>query len=483
MWMEEFFKSVTFEDFLIRPHHGMLDSRKDANLTMQFSRRISIKTPIVGANMDTVTGENMMKALSLNGCFGFIHRNCSIEKEARQVAAVKRQQSFIVSNPLVICKNTSIGEAKRIAQVEKVSGLLVEETAGNGILVGVLSRRDFPTGNDEKSVFEFMTPFDRLVTAKEGISLEEAERVMYEIRKEKLPIIDENGKIRGLVTMKDLEKSKHFPYSSIDSRGRLLVGATIGATGDFMERAAAIIEAEADCVLIDIAHGDSEVMRKAVESFKAKFPNTELVCGNVGTRDGARFLADLGADAVKVGIGPGHGCRTRIETGVGVPQMQAIREAYLGVDGRVPIIADGGIEDDGEIAKAIFCGADTVMLGSMIAGTDESPGVISINPATKKQVKKYRGMTSPDAVLDRNDWENPSEILESSPAQEGQPLEIDYVGSVVPIIKRIREHLQSTVSYTGQRTLSLVHKLAVASPYDYFINKLTEAAQKESFDR
>src|SRR3989344_3974688 len=163
MWMEEFFKSVTFEDFLIRPHHGMLDSRKDADLTMRFSRHISIKTPIVGANMDTVTGENMMKALSLNGCFGFIHRNCSIEKEARQVAAVKRQQSFIVSNPLVICKNTSIGEAKRIAQVEKVSGLLVEETAGNGILVGVLSRRDFPTGNDEKSVFEFMTPFDRLV--------------------------------------------------------------------------------------------------------------------------------------------------------------------------------------------------------------------------------------------------------------------------------------------------------------------------------
>ena len=431
MWMEEFFKSVTFEDFLIRPHHGMLDSRKDANLTMQFSRRISIKTPIVGANMDTVTGENMMKALSLNGCFGFIHRNCSIEKEARQVAAVKRQQSFIVANPLAVGKNMPIKEAKRIVKIEKVSGLLVEESPGSGILAGILSRRDFPRDNDEKLVSEFMTPFDRLVTAKEGVSLEEAERVMYEIRKEKLPIID----------------------------------------------------AEADCVLIDIAHGDSEVMRKAVESFKAKFPNTELVCGNVGTRDGARFLADLGADAVKVGIGPGHGCRTRIETGVGVPQMQAIREAYLGVDGRVPIIADGGIEDDGEIAKAIFCGADTVMLGSMIAGTDESPGVISINPATKKQVKKYRGMTSPDAVLDRNDWENPSEILESSPAQEGQPLEIDYVGSVVPIIKRIREHLQSTVSYTGQRTLSLVHKLAVASPYDYFINKLTEAAQKESFDR
>lgn len=262
-----------------------------------------------------------------------------------------------------------------------------------------------------------------------------------------------------------------------------MVGATVGATGDYLDRAGALINAGVDCILMDIAHSDSEVMIKAIRGFKNKFKNFELACGNVGTGAGAKFLMDLGVNAIKVGIGPGRGCRTRLEVGAGVPQLQAIREAYLATGGKIPIIADGGIKNDKDIAMAIFSGASTVMLGSMLSGTDENPGVIIDDPVSKRKMKIYRGMTSVEAVLDGGRLKSdPNELLQTSQAQEGQSLSVPYTGSVIEIIKRIKDHLRSAVSYAGETTLAAAHRKIAADPEKYLV-KLSESAKKESWDR
>lgn len=486
MEIEEIFKGRTFKDFLLRLKHGVLEHRGDAILTMPLSRHINIAVPIVGANMDTVTREKMMKTLSVEGCFGFLDRNCSIEDEAARVRWVKSQQSYLIDNPCVIHKDATVGEAKKLMKKRGISGVLVEEKPESKILAGIFTQRNIPA-DESKKVAGYMTPYDKLIIAQEGISLEEAERLMFENSKEKLPIVDKSRMfIRGLITMKDLRKAKQKPYSTKDARGRLLVGAAIGAVGDYMERAEALVEAETDCVLIDIAHGDSEIMRKAVVTFKAKFPDVELACGNVGTGEGAKFLADLGVDAIKVGIGPGRGCRTRLETRFGVAQLQAVREAYLAVGDKVPIIADGGIKDDGDVAMAIIAaGASTVMIGSELAGTDEAPGAVIDDPEKKRKVKIYRGMTSPQAVLDGS-VRDTDDVLKTMRAPEGQQKPVDYTGSAADIINRIKEHVQSAVSQAGTRNLwDARHKFAFGiclNPGD-FLNVLSDAAREESFDR
>jgi IMP dehydrogenase len=304
---------------------------------------------------------------------------------------------------------------------------------------------------------------------------------MYDSRKEKLPLIEPfSRKIQGLITMRDLKLSKQKPFSAKDGKGRLLVGATIGATGDFMERAEALVSAEADVLLMDVAHADSVTVKKAMQAFRAKFKDVKLVCGNVGTGEGAKYLANLGADAVKVGIGPGRGCRTRLETGFGVPQLQAIREAWCATDGKVPIIADGGVKQDKDIFLAIVCGATAVMLGSMLSGTDEAPGIIIEDPATKQKAKLYRGMTSPEAVADGAEGEELQEALRT-PA-EGQSVKVPYVGSVVGILSRIRGHMQSAVSYAGAASLSHAREMISAQPGKY-LELISGAAKVESFER
>jgi IMP dehydrogenase len=312
------------------------------------------------------------------------------------------------------------------------------------------------------------------------VSIEEAERVMYEHRVEKLPLVDGGGRIRGLITMRDLKLFKQKPQSIKDARGRLRVGATIGATGDYLERAEALLAAEADCVLLDVAHADADVVGRAVRAFRERFPRVPLACGNVATAAGARFLAELGVDAVKVGIGPGRGCRTRLETGAGVPQMQAIRAAWHGLQGRVPIIADGGVREDKDIFLAVAAGASTVMLGSLLSGTDEAPGIVVEDPATHQKVKLYRGMTSPEAVVAGASEEGLDDAL-ATPA-EGQSLRVPYVGSVVGILDRIRGHLQSAVSYAGEPSLAAAHQKLTADPERYLI-PLSEASRRESFAR
>ena len=295
--------------------------------------------------------------------------------------------------------------------------------------------------------------------------------------------MDERGRIRGLITKQDVMLHRHHPHVSKDGKGRLLVGAATGATGDYLERAAALVDCGADVMLIDIAHGHSRVMRRAVQAFRARFPDTPLVCGNIGTAAGARFLADLGASAIKVGIGPGRGCRTRLETAAGVPQLQAVRECWLAVGEEIPIIADGGVRHDKDIFLAIACGASTVMMGSALSGTDESPGRVIVDPKTGQKTKLYRGMTSPQAVLQTLYGAEESELDEAleTPA-EGQEVQVAYKGSVADILGRIRGHLRSSVSYGGGESLQEVRGRIVNDPAAYLI-PLSDASRRESYER
>src|SRR5437867_2050789 len=402
MKAEPEFHGKTFDDFLLRPQEGAVSSRRQVDLSSRFSRRFESSLPIVSANMDSVTESTMAKTLALEGGVGIIHRGMSISEQAREVAQVKRSHGYIVEKPLCLPRNATIREARLFTRQHNITGILIEETRGSYILAGLLSNRDMPwsAGNEERRVEEFMTPVERLATGPPEISTEEAERILFERRVAKLPLIDKDRRIRGLITKKDLILLRHRPHTSQAKKGRLLAGAAIGARGDDLERAVELIQAGADILVIDIAHGHSEVMRQAVEEFRKRLGHTELICGNVGTAEGALFLKELGVDGIKVGIGPGRSCRTRLETGAGAPQLQAIREVWRAVGDSVPIIADGGIHHDKDIFFAMICGASSVMLGGMLSGTDEAPGQLIVDPATGQKKKLYRGMTSPEAVLE-----------------------------------------------------------------------------------
>lgn len=480
--LEDIFFGATYGDFLFRPQYSVVKTRKDTDLTMPLSRNLFIKTPVVGANMDTVTREKMMQVLSLEGCFGFLDRNCSIDDQVERVKYVKRQYSFVIENPIVLSRKNTIAEAKQLSKINNVSSILIEEKLGSRILAGILSHRDIlaAEGLLQQPVSNFMTPFRKLIVAKPGVSIVEAEKIMLENRVEKLPLVGEARQIKGLITMRDLRLVKQKPYSTKDKKGKLMVGATVGAAGDYMDRAEALIKAGTDCILMDVAHAYSTVVKDAVINFRLKFKDIELICGNIATGPAAKFLVDLGVDAVKVGVGPGKGCRTRLETGAGVPQIQAIRDVFLAIKDKVPLIADGGVNNDKDIFLAIAAGASTVMLGSMLSGTDEAPGILIEDPSTKQKYKFYRGMTSPEAVADGAVGDNLEEML-GTPA-EGQSLRTPYVGSVIDIVKRIRGHLQSAVSYAGEKDLCGAHKKLSSSPGEYLI-RLSEAAKRESFER
>ena len=486
MELEPIFLGKTYDDFLVRPQQGMVRSRRDIGLTTRLTRRLSLALPVVSANMDSVTEAAMAKRMALEGGLGFIHRAMSIAGQAREVAHVKRSHGFVVEQPLCLPKGTTIREARAFMRRHAITGLLIEETPGSHILAGVLSNRDLPwrEGCEEQAVDAFMTPVAQLHTRAPGISGEEAERVLFAHRLEKLPLIDAHRRIHGLITKKDLILYRQQPQASTDAKGRLLVGAAIGARGDYLERAAELVGAGADVILIDIAHGHSQVMQQAVESFRKRFAETALICGNVGTAEGARFLKALGVDGIKIGIGPGRGCRTRLETAAGVPQLQAIREAWCAVGEMVPLIADGGVKADKDVFLALLCGASTVMLGSLLAGTDEAPGTVMEDPATGHKMKLYRGMTSPQAVFQAlYDAEEPPDLAEAlqTPA-EGQQTQVAYRGSVVDLLHRLRGHLQSAVSYAGGHALAEVRERVVHDPLRFLI-PLSEAARSESYER
>lgn len=483
--LEAEFIGRTYDDFLLRPQLGVVPSRRDVSLRSSLSRRISLELPVVSANMDSVTGARMAQALALEGGIGFIHRAMPIATQVESVARVKRTYGYVVEQPLSLPRGTTVREAREFIAQHDITGILIEETRGRGILVGLLSNRDLPwlEGFEDQGVEEFMTPIERLVTGPPDITIEEAERRMFERRIEKLPLVDGERRIRGLITKRDIILTRRRPYSSKDGKGRLLVGAAIGARGDFLERAAELLRCGADVILIDIAHGHSQAMRGAVEAVRAKLGDVALVCGNVGTAEGAAFLRDLGADAIKVGIGPGRGCRTRLETGAGVPQLQAIREAWCAVGDAVPIIADGGVRDDKDIFLALICGASSVMLGSMLSGTDEAPGSLIEDPSSGEKRKIYRGMTSPQAVFNAlySDEAREDTLALDIPA-EGQEIQVPYKGSVLAILHRIRGHLQSAVSYAGEETLTAARAKVLPDPLRYLI-PLSPAARTESYER
>jgi IMP dehydrogenase len=484
--LEPEFIGRTYDDFLFRPQAGVAGSRRAISLATRLSRRVGLELPIVAANMDSVTGAEMAKAMALEGGIGFVHRGLPIAAQAEQVARVKRTHGYVVDQPLCLPLGTTIREAREFTAKHRITGILIEAARGSGILVGLLSNRDLPwaEGLEDHRVEEFMTPVDRLVTGPPDITAEAAERRMFEHRIEKLPLVDGERRIRGLITKKDIILARQRPYSSKDARGRLLVGAAVGARGDFLERVAELLRAGADVLLIDIAHGHSDVMRRAVEAVRAKFGDVELACGNAGTAEGARFLRDLGADAIKVGIGPGRGCRTRLETGAGVPQLQAVREAWCAVGETVPIIADGGVRDDKDIFLALVCGASSVMLGSLLSGTDEAPGSVIEDPGTGQKRKIYRGMTSPQAVFDALYSDEGADALDQAfeAPPEGQEIQIPYKGSVLDILHRIRGHLRSAVSYAGELTLAGARAKVVGEPLRYLV-PLSAAARAESYER
>lgn len=476
----------TFDDFLIRPQLGITESRRDTALTSRLTTALSIELPIVSANMDSVTGWEMAQAMALEGGVGIIHRALPIDRQAEMVRRVKRSYGAVIDQPFRLPRGTSIRDAKSFARRHSIHAILIEESEGSGILAGLLTSRDIPwlPELEDRPVDEFMTPFERLHASPPGIPEEAAERLMFEHRIERLPLVDAERRIRGLITLRDILFFRRRPFSSKDRKGRLLAGAAIGARGDFLERARAMVDAEVDCLVIDIAHGHSQVMGRAIEAVRERFPDVQLIGGNVATGDGARFLVERGVDAVKVGVGPGRGCRTRLETAVGVPQLQAIREAWVAVGDRVPIIADGGVVHDKDIFLALICGASAVMLGSALSGTDESPGLVIEDPATHTKRKIYRGMTSPQAVFETHYGDGNGELDDAvfdTPA-EGQEIQVPYKGAVADILLRVRGHLRSAVSYAGETSLEAARRKIVPDPLRYLI-PLSAAARRESFDR
>jgi IMP dehydrogenase len=482
----DLFDGRTFDDFLFRPRLGRAGSRAKVRLASPFSRGIALELPIVSANMDSVTGADMARAMALEGGIGIVHRALSIEEQAREVERVKRSHGWIIEDPLRLPRGATIREAREATRRHGVTGLLIEEERGSGVLAGILSKRDMPwdVGRDLEPVERHMTPFARLHVGRPGMSPDEATRILYEHRIEKLPVVDEGRRILGLITKSDILLSRDRPDSTKDGKGRLRVGGAVGARGDYIERAEALLAAGADALVVDIAHGHSEVMAEAMHELTRRFPSAELVAGNVGTAEGARFLRDLGAAAVKVGIGPGRGCRTRLETAAGVPQLQAVHEASLALGDSVPIIADGGMRHDKDVVLALLCGASSVMLGSLLSGTDEAPGRVIEDPATREKRKIYRGMTSPQAVLDTHYGAGDEEDLERAleTPSEGQEMQVPYRGSVRDVLHRIRGHLRSAVSYAGETSLAAARAALLERPEEFLV-PLSAASRRESYER
>src|SRR3989344_122164 len=396
-------EALTYDDVLLVPKKTTLTSRDDANTATRLSRNLSLNIPIVSANMDTVTESQMAIAMALEGGIGIIHRFLSIEDQVAQVLKVKRSQGIIIDKPYILQTGSTLKVARMLMELHGVNGLLIVEQ--DGTLAGVLTRRDvqFETDNAKK-VDSLMTPRTALITAPFGTSIEEARGILARSKVEKLPLVDESFKLKGLITAKDLIKREKHSSAAKDEKGRLLVGAAIGVKEGFLDRAVALIEAGCDVLVIDIAHGHSDQTINTIKRLREALGPVEIIAGNVATAEGTKDLILAGADAVKVGVGPGAVCTTRLVTGAGVPQLTAVMDSVrVANDFDVPIMADGGIQKSGDLSKALAAGASTIMVGSLFAGTDESPG-IAIHK-NGRRYKFYRGMASFDAAMGRQSKE------------------------------------------------------------------------------
>jgi IMP dehydrogenase len=452
MHVEEIKEGLTFDDVLLVPAYSEI-LPNEVDTSTQFSRRILLNIPLCSSAMDTVTEAGLAIALAQQGGIGVIHKNMSIERQTEEVDKVKRSESGMIVDPVTIEQNRTVSEALNIMQGFKISGVPVVD--GDGFLVGIITNRDlrFET-RFEVSVSEVMTP-QPLVTVPVGTTLEQAKSVLQKHRIEKLLVVDENGHLKGLITVKDIQKAIRYPLAAKDDLGRLRVAAAIGATGDYFERAESLVASRADAIVVDTAHGHSSRVLDAVRKIRAAHSDVELIAGNVATAEATRALIDAGVDAVKIGIGPGSICTTRVVTGAGVPQIMAIVECVSAAKGSgVPIIADGGIKFSGDVTKAVAAGADSVMIGSLFAGTAEAPGETILFQG--RTFKTYRGMGSIGAMKrgSSDRYAQEGTVSDSKYVPEGIEGRVAYKGTIADMVTQLVGGLRSGMGYTGCRTIA-----------------------------
>ena len=489
----QFVRGCTFDDFLLTPQRGVVPSRDPAviDLTTAFSEHVTLKYPLVSANMDTVTRAAMATVLAEEGGIGVIDRGFragDIAPQVAEIASVKRTQHGIITDPHTVANDCPVSEAIRRMEATGVGTLVVVDQQRR--LIGLLTERDVRFVSGQARVAERMTPRSALIVHVGPISLADAEQVMTTHKVKKLPLVDVDDTALGLITAKDLLNHRRHPCATRDEQGRLRVAAAVGATGDYLERTAEVLRAGADIVVIDIAHGHSNIMARAIEQLRKQHGSVELVAGNVATADGATFLLERGVNGIKVGIGPGGGCTTRLTTNFGVPQVEALAQCHAAVGGRVPLIADGGIHRDGAIVLALLFGGDTVMLGSAFAGSAETPGEIVLKsvlmPESQRIVKVpfkvFRGMASLAAVRDRLDLEEADPHEVEALGAEGLEVSVPARGSVRTIVHDMLKHLCSSISYGGARSLAELKQMFQANP-ERFLVKLSASSRVESFQR
>jgi len=479
---------ATFDDFLFTPQYSVIERRDPAtiDLTSPLSQHLTLKRPLVSANMDTVTRADMAIALAEEGGIGIIDRGFrsgEIEPQVREVSVVKRRQHGIITDPYTTTESASLADAAAQMRRTGVGTLVVVD--GQRRVRGLLTTRDLRfVDGASGTVASRMTPREQLVTHAGIPALALAEDILRTRKVKKLPLVGDDGTLLGLVTQRQL------PFATRDGQGRLRVGAAIGATGDYLERAAELVRVGVDVIVIDIAHGHSVVMARAMDAFRHRFGDVELIAGNVATAAGVAFLIERGANGIKVGIGPGGGCTTRLNTNFGVPQVQALAECRAAAGGRVPLIADGGVKRHGALVQALLFGGDTVMLGSALAGTTETPGEVVqkpvVVPDSNRTVhvpfKVFRGMASLQAIVDRLDVEDADAADVEALGAEGMEISVPARGSVRPVLRDMLKHLCSAISYGGARSLAELRESFLAHPRRYAI-RLTESSRQESFDR
>ena len=447
-------KALTFDDVLLVPNFSdFLPS--EASLETQLTKNISLKMPLVSAAMDTVTESGMAIALAEAGGIGIIHKNSSIEEQASQVRAVKKYESGVVRDPVTIQSTQTIADLKQLTQELNISGMPVVD---GDELKGIVTGRDFKYADDMKAqVSSIMTPQERLITVPEGTPQDKVKKLMYENRIEKILVVNSSNKLAGLVTMKDIEKSAEHPDATKDQEGQLMVGAAIGTGTDTFERASELVKAGIDLFVVDSAHGHTKNVLDTVKMIKKEFKDIDVIAGNVATAEGALALKDAGADAVKVGMGPGSICTTRIIAGIGVPQMTAIMNIKKALKSHdIFIVADGGIRFSGDISKAIAAGADSVMLGSIFAGTEEAPGEVELFQG--RSFKTYRGMGSLGAMAERQDTNRyfQEDVDSEKLVPEGVEGRVPYKGWVGNVINQLVGGIRQSMGYVGCKTIKLM---------------------------
>ena len=471
-------KGITFDDVLLVPQYSEVTPNM-IDLTTHLTKKILLNIPMMSASMDTVTEHRMAIAMARQGGIGIIHKNMSVEAQADEVDKVKRSENGVITDPFSLNPENTLQDAENLMRKFRISGVPIVEKNGRR-LVGIITNRDLKFETDfSKKISESMTS-ENLITAPTGISLEEAKQILAKARKEKLPLVDENYNLKGLITIKDIEKQIRYPLSAKDDQGRLLCGAGVGITHNMMERVDALVNAHVDVIVIDSAHGHSLNILNAVRDVKAKYPDLQVIAGNVATAEATRDLINAGADAIKVGIGPGSICTTRVVAGIGVPQMTAVMSCYEAAkEFDIPIIADGGIKYSGDMTKALAGGANVCMMGSMFAGCDESPGTFELYQGRKYKV--YRGMGSIAAMengsKDRYFQEDAKKLV-----PEGVEGRVAYKGRVEDTIFQLIGGIRSGMGYCGCPTISELHdrakfiKISAASlkeshPHDIHITK------------